>query len=77
MQDRLEIGSHVFLIESSRIVTEVIVSDRRGGFYTVRFPGQGAIRVRRSRLFLTKKEAEERTHDNRQTKRSRTPYDYC
>lgn len=58
MQDKVEIGSRVFIIESNRNITEVVVSGRKGDFYTVRFPGHGGIAVRRSRLFLTKKEAE-------------------
>lgn len=58
MQDKVEIGSRVFIIESNRIITEVVVSGRKGDFYTVRFPGHGGIAVRRSRLFLNKEEAE-------------------
>lgn len=37
MQERLEVGSHVFIIESSHTITEVVTAARRGEFYTVRF----------------------------------------
>lgn len=30
MQKRLEIGSHVFIIESNRVITEVVVTANRG-----------------------------------------------
>lgn len=32
MQERLEVGSHVFIIESNRTITEVVVAARRGDF---------------------------------------------
>lgn len=44
MQERLEVGSHVFIIESNRTITEVVVA-RRGDFYTVRFLNGGAIQL--------------------------------
>ena len=58
MQKRLEIGSHVFIIESNRIVTEVIVTAERGDFCVLRLPSGGAIQLRRSRIYETKAEAE-------------------
>lgn len=54
MQKRLEIGSHVFIIESNRIITEVIVIAERGDFCVLRLPSGGAIRLRKSRIFDTK-----------------------
>ena len=58
MQKRLEIGSHVFIIESNRIITKVIVTAERGDFCVLRLPSGGAIRLRKSRIFETKEEAE-------------------
>lgn len=41
MQKRLEIGSHVFIIESNRIITEVVVTANHGDFCVLRFPSGG------------------------------------
>ena len=77
MQERLEVGSHVFIIESNRTITEVVVAARRGDFYTVRFLNGGAIQLRRSRLFPTREEAEEKIPAIAEEKRRfRSPYDY-
>ena len=58
MQKRLEIGSHVFIIESNRIITEVVVTADRGDFCVLRFPSGGAIQLRKSRVFASKEDAE-------------------
>jgi len=77
MQERLEVGSHVFIIESNRIITEVVIAARRGDFYTVRFLNGGAIQLRRSRIFSTKEEAETKIPTRAEEKRRfRSPYDY-
>lgn len=77
MQERLEVGSHVFIIESSRIITEVVIAARRGDFYTLRFLNGGAIQLRRSRIFLTREEAQEKMPALVGMKRKvRSPYDY-
>lgn len=77
MQERLEVGSHVFIIESNRTITEVVVAARRGDFYTVRFLNGGAIQLRRSRIFLTRENAEEKIPTLVEEKRRfRSPYDY-
>lgn len=77
MQERLEVGSHVFIIESSRIITEVVIAARRGDFYTLRFLNGGAIQLRRSRIFLTRDEAEEKIPALvRMKHKFRSPYDY-
>lgn len=60
MQKRLEIGSHVFIIESNRIITEVVVTADRGDFCVLRFPSGGAIQLRKSRVFASRGEAEMR-----------------
>lgn len=77
MQERLEVGSHVFIIESNRTITEVMVAARRGEFYTVRFLNGGAIQLRRSRIFVKKEEAESTLPVKTDTtRRFRSPYDY-
>ena len=77
MQERLEVGSHVFIIESNRIITEVVAAARRGDFYTVRFPNCGAIQLRRSRIFSSREEAEMQLQGRVEAKRSsRSPYDF-
>ena len=76
MQEKLEVGSHVFIIESNRIITEVVAA-RRGDFYTVRFLNGGAIQLRRSRIFSSREEAEMRLQERNETKQSsRSPYDF-
>lgn len=75
MQTRLDIASRTFIIESNRIITEVVVVKRQGDFYTVRFYGSRAIQLRRNRLFSTKVEAEQVLP--KKSKHSyRSPYDY-
>lgn len=77
MQERLEVGSHVFIIESNRTITEMVVAARRGDFYTLRFLNGGAIQLRRSRIFLIREDAEEKIPALVETKRRyRSPYDY-
>ena len=77
MQERLEVGSHVFIIESNRTITEMVVAARRGDFYTLRFLNGGAIQLRRSRIFHTREDAEEKIPALVETKRRyRSPYDY-
>ena len=77
MQEKLEVGSHVFIIESNRTITEVVVAVRRGDFYTVRFLNGGAIQLRRSRIFSSREEAEMQLQERVEAKRSsRSPYDF-
>lgn len=77
MQERLEVGSHVFIIESNRTITEVVVAARRGDFYIVRFLNGGAIQLRRSRIFPTREEAETKIPVRAEVnRRFRAPYDY-
>lgn len=77
MQERLEVGSHVFIIESNRIITEVVVAVRRGDFYMVRFLNGGAIQLRQIRIFPTREEAEIKIPIRAEVnRRFRSPYDY-
>lgn len=77
MQERLEVGSHVFIVESNRIITEVIIAARRGYFYTVKFFNGGAIQLRQNRIFLSRKDAEKQLMHRIIQKRSyHSPYEY-
>lgn len=78
MQERFEIGSHVFIIISNRFVTEMVVTAIRGDFYTLKFLDGGAIQLRSSRIFSTQ-EAAEASLPMRKAMSQRTirsPYDY-
>lgn len=77
MQEKLEVGSHVFIIESNHTITEVVVAARRGDFYIVKFLNGGAIQLRKSRIFSTKEDAERKIPVRAEAKHScRSPYDY-
>lgn len=78
MQKRLEVGSHVFIVESNRIITEVIVAAVHGEFCVLRFLTGGAIRLRKHRVYLTRDAAEEQIPKKVSTKSTfyRSPYYY-
>ena len=54
MVTKLEVGDKAFIIESNRIVREVIVLKRSRDFFTVRFVENtsGGIQLRASRLII-------------------------
>lgn len=65
--NKYNIGDTVFLIESNRIIREVNIIKSSGDFYTIKFvKGGGGIRVRESRLFATREEAEATISINKQ-----------
>ena len=80
MVTKLEVGDKAFIIESNRIVREVIVLKRSRDFFTVRFVENtsGGIQLRESRLFSSKKEAQSCLPKKQVQKRTgfRSPYDY-
>ena len=77
MHERLEVGSHVFIIESNRTIIEVVVAAKRGDFYTVRFLNGGAIQLRQSRIFFSREDAEKKIPARIEEKRRyHSPYDY-
>ena len=80
MVTKLEVGDKAFIIESNRIVREVIVLKRSRDFFTVRFVENtsGAIQLRASRLFSSKEEAQSCLPKKQVQKRTgfRSPYDY-
>ena len=80
MVTKLEVGDKAFIIESNRIVREVIVLKRSRDFFTVRFVKNtsGGIQLRASRLFSSKEEAQSCLPKKQVQKRTgfRSPYDY-
>ena len=72
-----EIGSHAYIVESSHHIREVTIIHRSGDLYTVKFANNnGGIRVRGSRLYATKEEAEATMPKEEKKKVSCNPYDY-
>ena len=56
---KFNVGDKVWIIESTIFVKEVEIINIKGGFITLRFKGSsGGMRVRESRLYRTKEEAE-------------------
>lgn len=56
---KFNLGDKAFIIESSIFVNEIVIVRTAGGFVTIRYPNSnGGFRVRESRLFATKQEAE-------------------
>ena len=80
MVTKLEVGDNAFIIESNRIVREVIVLKRSRDFYTVRFVENtsGGLPLRASRLFISEEEAENCIPNKKVQKRTGfcSPYDY-
>ena len=59
MPNKYNPGDTAFIVESNRIIREVKVLKVTGGFATLRFTdSDGGIKLRESRLFLTKEDAE-------------------
>jgi len=77
MTNGLDVGSHVYIVENNRTVTEVIVAAQKGDFYIVRFLHGGAVQLRRNRIYVSKDEADAIVPKKQQVKRGyRSPYDY-
>ena len=52
-------GDRAWIVESTIVVVEVEIVKYSGGFYLIRYPKQGGgYKVRESRLYKTKEEAE-------------------
>ena len=55
----LKIGNSAYVVDNKRFLREVIVMNTTGDFCVIKYIDTGSlIRVRNSRLFLSKKEAE-------------------
>lgn len=76
MDDKLSVGKHAFIIESNRIIREVIVIKVVCDLFTVQFmDSKSAVRVRRNRLYETEEEAKMHMTDKRKTG-YKSPYEY-
>lgn len=76
MDDKLSVGKHAFIIESNRIIREVVIIKQVYDLLTVQFiDSKGVVRVRRNRLYESEKEAEMHITNKRKT-RYKSPYDY-
>ena len=59
MPNKYKPGDTAYIVESNRIIREVKVLKVTGGFATLRFmDGDGGIKLRESRLFTTREDAE-------------------
>lgn len=74
--ERFRKGQTVFFVRSGMEVREAIVLNVAGGFCTIRFVASGGgIRVRETKLYATKEEAEEQIQKTVEKKRgSYKPY---
>ena len=76
---KYSVGDTAFIVESQRIIREVRIISRGGGFYTMKFAdGSGGIRLRENRIFGTKEEAENsipKAPKSQTKKRFRSPWD--
>ena len=60
MNVKYQPGQQVFLTGSrADLIREATVLKYTGGFYTIRFNNGGGVKVRESRIYPTRKEAEE------------------
>ena len=63
---KFKAGDIAWIVESTIFVKEVEIVSARGGFVTLRFKGSsGGMRVRESRLYKTKEEAEKVVEANK------------
>ncbi len=70
-------GDLAYIIESNRFIREVQVRSAAGGMYVIRFTDTGGgIKVKESRLFPSKEDAERSLQKKPEEKRKKTPYDY-
>jgi hypothetical protein len=59
MTGKFSVDDTAYIVVSNRMIREVKILKYAGGLYTIRFTdGGGGIKVRESRLFATKEEAE-------------------
>lgn len=64
--NKFKAGDIAWIVESTIFVKEVEIVNARGGFVTLRFKGSsGGMRVRESRLYKTKEEAEKVANSNK------------
>ncbi len=74
---KYRIGDQVYFIESNYKISEGLVINRTGEFYVVRYKnGDGGLRLRETRLFSSREEAENKFSKSEIRTRFRSPYDY-
>ena len=60
MNGKYQPGQKVFMTEGNKnLIKEATVLKQTGGFNTIRFENGGGVKVRESRIYPTRKEAEE------------------
>lgn len=71
-------GTSAFIVESNRLVREVVIVKRTGNLYIIRFAdSNGGIQVREGRLFVSREAAEATVSNVRENKkRYLSPYEY-
>lgn len=58
---KFKAGDKAYIVESNRWIREVEIRSTAGGMYLIKFlDSGGGIKVKESRLFVTKEEAEKR-----------------
>lgn len=59
LKNRFKIGDHVYIVECGLYAKEVVIVGIAGGFYQICFTDrQGSLRLKESKLYATKEEAE-------------------
>ena len=59
MDGKYKPGQHVFLTGgNAHLIKEATVQKYSGGFYTIRFENGGGVKVRESRIYPSREEAE-------------------
>ena len=71
-------GTSAFIVESNRLIREVVIVKRTGNLYIVRFAdSNGGIQVREGRLFVSREDAETTVPNVRENKkRYLSPYEF-
>lgn len=71
-------GDMAYIVESNRIIREVVIVRCSGGMYLIRFNDTGGgIQVKKHRLFKTQEAAEQNIGIRKpEEKGNRSPYDY-
>ena len=78
----MKIGDIGYILENKAVVTKVTITATQGDFYTCKLLSGGAIRLRKSRLYASKEEAEAdipgfmRDKEEKKERPPRSPYEY-
>lgn len=77
MAMRFKAGDKAFIVESNRFIREVEIRSTAGGMYLIKFTDTGGgIKVKESRLFATREDAEKSLPGYKPAPQKKTPYDY-